>query len=419
MTTISIASARSARSARPSLEQVARASESRRAFHDKVLDGVREFLEAHAMRGKTGPRDFYQFEKELHARLMEAEREIVGDVMAASDVDADAIEIDGVSHRRVLKSAETYMTAAGAVRVERWLYKDRRNPEAHAIAAMDRRLGIIEGFWTPRAAEQAAWVVTQMTPQKAENLFERIGNMEPSKSSLDRLPKATGDRWEDDREGHEQVLREALVVPEGTRSIAVSLDGVLGPIEGGQNPTTVRNAAASEGRLSKGPAGYREIGCATLSFCDDKGDLISAIRFGRGPEHKKVALKERGSARAARSRRPAASSSVAPARRSGPTAGRRRCPRRGPTRATAPPSARGPVRVRGERPAGRSGPSLRPWRKSTRAGDGGRNRGAPRLAAAVIAADRGETLLPWDFAAATTAATAESAAPAAPAAAQP
>jgi hypothetical protein len=37
----------------------------------------------------------------------------------------------------------------------------------------------------------------------------------------------------------------------------------------------------------------------------------------------------------------------------------------------------------------------------------------------VFAADRGETLLPWDFAAATTAATAESAAPAAPAAAQP
>ena len=32
--------------------------------------------------------------------------------------------------------------------------------------------------------------------------------------------------------------------------------------------------------------------CATLSFCDKKGDLISAIRFGRGPESKKVALKD-------------------------------------------------------------------------------------------------------------------------------
>lgn len=27
-------------------------------------------------------------------------------------------------------------------------------------------------------------------------------------------------------------------------------------------------------------------------FCDDKGDLISAIRFGRSPEHKKASLKE-------------------------------------------------------------------------------------------------------------------------------
>jgi hypothetical protein len=293
MTTISIAAARSTRSSRPSPEQVVRAaSESRRAFHDKVLDGIRKFLEAHAMQGKTGPRDFYDFEKELHARLMEAEREIVGDVMAASDVDADAIEIDGVTCRRVLKSAETYMTAAGAVRVERWLYKNRRNPEAHAFAAMDKRLGIVADFWTPRAAEQASWVVTQMTPQKAENLFERVGNMEPSKSSLDRLPKELSDRWERAREANEQVLRDAIVVPEGTQSIAVSLDGVLAPVDGGNSPTSVRNAAAAEGRLSKGPAGYREIGCATISFCDAKGDLISAIRFGRGPEHKKATLKE-------------------------------------------------------------------------------------------------------------------------------
>jgi hypothetical protein len=292
MTTISIATARLARLARPSPEQVALASESRRAFHDKVLDGIRKFLDAHAMSGKTGARDFYQFEKELHARLMEAEREIVGDVMAASDVDADAIEIEGVVHRRVLKSAETYMTAAGAVRVERWLYKNRRDPEAHAIAAMDQRLGIVEGFWTPRAAEQAAWVVTQMTPQKSEDLFERVGNMAPSKSSLDRLPKAIGDRWEDDRDANEEMLREAIVVPEGTASLAVSLDGVLAPVDGGNSPTEVRNAAAAEGRLSKGPAGYREVGCATLSFCDEKGDLISAIRFGRGPEHKKATLKE-------------------------------------------------------------------------------------------------------------------------------
>ena len=41
------------------------------------------------MSGKTGARKFYEFEKALHARLMEAEREIVGSVMSASDVEAD------------------------------------------------------------------------------------------------------------------------------------------------------------------------------------------------------------------------------------------------------------------------------------------------------------------------------------------
>ena len=244
------------------------------------------------MTGKTGAREFYDFEKALHARLMEAEREIIGRVMSASDVDADATEIEGRVHRRVLRSAQTYMTAAGPVSIERWLYKDRRDPTAHALAALDLKLGIVEGFWTTRAAEQASWVVAQMTPQKAEDLFARVGNMDPSKSSFDRLPKALGERWEAEREKYEQVLREAIVVPEETCSIAVSIDGVLAPIDGGASPTEVRADAAAEGRMSKGPAGYREMGCATLAFCDAKGDMISAIRFGRGPEHKKLTLKE-------------------------------------------------------------------------------------------------------------------------------
>lgn len=275
----------------PAAERVARASESRSAFHRRVLDGVRRFLEDHAMAGKTGAREFYEFERDLHKKLMEVEREVVGDVMGQSDVDAEAIEIDGVPHRRVLRSAETYTTAAGPVRVERWLFKARRDPEAHAVAAMDKRLGIVEGFWTPRAAEQAAWVVTQMTPQKAEELFERVGNMEPSKSSLHRLPHAIEEKWDESREANEQVLRDAIVVPEGARTIALSIDGVLAPIDGGQNPTEVRADAALAGFQSKGPAGYREVGCGTLAFCDEKGDLISAIRMGRAPEYKKATLK--------------------------------------------------------------------------------------------------------------------------------
>jgi hypothetical protein len=142
---------------------------------------------------------------------------------------------------------------------------------------MELALGIVGDFWTPRAAQRALWVVTQMTPQKGAELFERAGNISPSKSSLQRLPGLAAEAWNADRDGHERALRDALVIPDGTVSIAVSLDVVLAPIDGGNSPTEVRSRAASEGRLSKGPAGYREVGCATVAFCDDKGIASASI----------------------------------------------------------------------------------------------------------------------------------------------
>lgn len=260
--------------------------------HARVIDRFREFLQDEAAAARKTAKEFEEFETRLQQRFLEAQREIVAEVMSASDIDADAITIEGRVHRRVLKSKQTYMTAVGEVAVERWLYKDRTDPTAHALAAMDLRLGIVEGFWTTRAAKQAAWVVTQMTPGKAAELFGRVGSMTPSKSSLDRLPKSLGARWEANREEFESALRDALEVPEGATTIAVSIDGVLAPVDGANSPTDVRRKAAKEGRQSKGPAGYRELGCATLAFCDDNGELISAIRFGRGPESKKLTLKD-------------------------------------------------------------------------------------------------------------------------------
>jgi len=134
--------------------------------------------------------------------------------------------------------------------------------------------------------------VTQMTPKKSAELFKRVGNMTPSKSSLDRLPKLISERWEEDREGFERAVRDGFEIPEGSASIAISLDGVLAPIDGANRPTEVRAEAAAEGRIRKGPAGYREASCATLSFCDEKGDLIGAIRLARAPETKKATLKK-------------------------------------------------------------------------------------------------------------------------------
>lgn len=251
---------------------------------------VRAFVDAQRVRKDYKPGWFEEFETELHKRMVEIERDLTAEIIAAHDVDAPTIEIAGKVHRRVLRTAQTYMTAAGPVTTERWLYRDREDDSQPSVSPVERRLGIID-FWTPKAAKQALWVVAQMTPQKAAETFEQIGSMTPSKSSLDRLPKKLSQVWEASREEHEAALREALVIPEGAVSVAVSIDGVLAPIDGGQRPTEVRDAAAREGRTSQGPAGYREVGCATLTFCDAEGDMLGAVRMARAPEPNKRTLK--------------------------------------------------------------------------------------------------------------------------------
>jgi hypothetical protein len=247
----------------------------------KALAKLREFLDKEGMASREGPTDFADFERKLHERLMEVEREVVGEVMAKADVDAEAVVIGGRVHRKVLRGPETYLTAAGPVRVERTLYKDRTLPAQRAVSVMELRLGVVGGMWTPLAAEQGSWVVAQLTPGKAEELFERLGNMQPSKSSLDRLPKLISERWEAGRETFESVLREGEGIPEGTKSVAVSLDGVLAPMEGTKGPEK-RRETASRGRLTRGPAGYREVGCGTLSFCDGEGKLLKGVWIAAG-----------------------------------------------------------------------------------------------------------------------------------------
>lgn len=252
---------------------------------------VRAFIDAERMRKDYKPGWFEQAEEELEKQLLEIRRDLTAELIGAHDVDAPVIEIDGKPHRRVLRAAQTYMTAAGPVTAERWLYRERDDDSQPAVSPVELRLGVVD-FWSPKAAKQALWLVARMTPQAAAETFETIGSMAPSKSSLDRLPKKLSAVWEANREEHEAALRDAIVVPEGAVSVAVSIDGVLAPIDGANKPTDVRDAAAREGRISKGPAGYREVGCATLTFCDGNGDMLGAVRMARAPEPNKRTLKE-------------------------------------------------------------------------------------------------------------------------------
>lgn len=254
---------------------------------NSALERLRQFAEVR--RSSAPVEEFEAFELRLHALCAEVEREIAGEELARLDMNMPIIEVGGIPHRQVIRHAETYMGAAGPIRVMRSLYSTRADGE-RAVSPMELRAGIVGGFWTPLAAKQATWVVAHMTPQEGEDLFGMLGGMTPSKSSLDRLAKQLSEQWEPERMQLPKVLRTQESVPERAATVAVSLDGVMVPMVDGQRQAK-RSQALEEGKETRGPAGYQEVGCGTVSLYDPQGERLSTKRFARMPEHKKATLK--------------------------------------------------------------------------------------------------------------------------------
>ena len=257
---------------------------------DARMRNVHQFVEEHKGSARKNPESFSRFEEGLHAHMMDVERGLVAEVMSAYDVDGEAIEIGGDAYRRVLRRESTYMTSAGSVKVLRSLYRRCGSDDTSTVCPMDLRCGIIEDWWTGRAAKQAVMMVSHMTPAQAECVFDRIGNMAPSKASLDRLPKLVSERWEERREELFRELCDEIRIPDNTASLAVSLDGVHIPMDGSERREGSGERAGDAG--AEGGVAYREAGCATVTFCGVDGEALCTVRLARAPEPNKATLKE-------------------------------------------------------------------------------------------------------------------------------
>ena len=251
---------------------------------------LRDFLRTRRQAWQQGVPNFEQFERELHEQLMNLEREYLAEDLARYDVEGEQIEVGGVSYQPVLQAAETYLSTAGPVRVERHLYRPAgRNVKS--ICPLELRAGIISGYWTPRAARHGAFVLAQLPAGAAETLFQELGAMQPSRSTLDRLPRTVSAHWEAHRAEWEAAVQSQETVPAGATTLALSVDGVMAPLKPQAAERAERAAKrTAPGKQASGPTGYREVGCGTLTLYDREGERLQTLRYARMPEHKKVTL---------------------------------------------------------------------------------------------------------------------------------
>jgi hypothetical protein len=231
--------------------------------------------------------DFGNFEEKLHEQIMAVERELLAEELLRYDVSADEIEVDQIKYRRTLTSPETYLTSAGPVTMRRSLYRSI-GAEGQTICPLELRVGILAGYWTPRAARQAAFAMAHLPTGDCEALFAELGGMQPSRPSLDRLPKALSPHWEAQRQVWEASLRAQEAVAQQAAIVAISVDGVTLRMKA-QAPQDPRN---QPGKHASGPAGQREAGCGTVVVYDAQGERLQTVRYARMPERRKVTLQQ-------------------------------------------------------------------------------------------------------------------------------
>jgi hypothetical protein len=237
---------------------------------------------------------FEAFEVELGQSMRGLECDMKAVDLSRYDVDAETIMVGGREWRKCLAhEPKTYLTSSGPATVERNLF--RPSGGGKCVCPLELRAGIVGGLYSPALARQVTYLMGHLTSAETSAVFTEFGISGPSSSSCDRLPKIVSGVWEQHREQWESSLREREMVPGEAAVVAVSLDGVMVPDRDAQKEAKAKREEMKKEGLAKqtsGPAGYREVGCGTVSLYNSEAERLDTVRYGRAPEHKKKTLTE-------------------------------------------------------------------------------------------------------------------------------
>ena len=118
---------------------------SNAVLRSTAMKQLGQFVSEWRAQWMEGKPDFGRFERQLHERVMDIERELLAEELARYDVTAKQIEVEGKMYRSTLRSSETYMSAAGPITVTRNLYRPSGRG-SRSICPLELQAGIIRGY---------------------------------------------------------------------------------------------------------------------------------------------------------------------------------------------------------------------------------------------------------------------------------
>jgi len=252
--------------------------------------------------------DYAEIEAEMAESAAGTERAGHRAVLQSLDIDVPAVVIGGIRYTRVGRCEGAYHTMVGSVSVERSLYRQSGErggqPGGRVVDAVSLRAGVVADGWLPRTARAMAHQVQQGTSREAQASAKEFGRLPYSRASFERVAHVVGALAVADHQDIEDVLIDAVEVPEEARSVSISLDRVSVPMEEPRR----RPAGRPRKDAPKRPIerNFRMAYCGTVTLHDENGAGGYTIRYGCMPDGDVIGLRDRMVADVAtlRSKRP-------------------------------------------------------------------------------------------------------------------
>jgi hypothetical protein len=226
--------------------------------------------------------DYAVFERAVEKSAAELEKEAHRGLLQGLDIDAEHVLIRGKPHTRVGRHEGSYQTKAGAVTVERSLYREDGKRNGPTVDAVSLRAGTVGAGWLPDAAKAMAFLLQQGTSREAEKTAQQMGRLPYSRSSFEDVGHAVGALYEVLHAEIEDALIKKYSVPKDAKSVSVGLDRVSVPME--EPKKRPRGRPRKDAPKNPVNRNFRMAYVGTVTLNDQKGEALHTIRYGRMPQ---------------------------------------------------------------------------------------------------------------------------------------
>lgn len=161
---------------------------------DALMQGVAQVRGRRQQARGSGAMDDGQVEQEMAQGVAELERAAHAMMLSGLDIDAPQVVVDGQLYRRVLRSPGSYYTMAGAVQVERTLYRRASERNGETVDAIWLRAGVVGQGWLPQRATTMAWECQRAPSREAEAASHKWQRLPYARSAFETVAHQVGEQ---------------------------------------------------------------------------------------------------------------------------------------------------------------------------------------------------------------------------------